>query len=107
MESNRTLYARLGGEAGLTRIVGDFLDHFFRHDRIQNRLVVRRHDAAFHPELTRHWVAFCQPVHRRAKKGRGTNHALLACGATNQQQRLRYHSRTDGRKPHARRRRAG
>ena len=58
MKSDRTLYTRLGGEAALTRIVGDFLDHFFKHDRIQNPTVIRRHDAAFHPELTRHWVAF-------------------------------------------------
>ncbi|HEV2883888.1 MAG TPA: group 1 truncated hemoglobin [Pyrinomonadaceae bacterium] len=52
------MYERLGGEAGLTRIVGDFLNQFFKHDRIQNPFVTRRHDAAFHPELTRQWVAF-------------------------------------------------
>jgi hemoglobin len=58
MASHNTLYERLGGEAGLTRIVGDFLDQFFKHDRIQNPLVVKRHEAAFHPELKRQWVAF-------------------------------------------------
>jgi len=58
MESDTTLYERLGGENGVTRIVGDFLDHFFKHDRIQNALVVKRHEASFHPELKRHWIAF-------------------------------------------------
>lgn len=53
-----TLYERLGGKRAITRIVENFLDEFFKHERIKNPLVVRRHDAAFHPELTRHWIAF-------------------------------------------------
>jgi hemoglobin len=53
-----TLYERLGGKRAITRIVENFLDEFFKHDRIRNPLVVRRHDAAFQPELTRHWIAF-------------------------------------------------
>ncbi|MFY9822331.1 MAG: hypothetical protein WAM82_13190 [Thermoanaerobaculia bacterium] len=49
-----TLYERLGGKRAITRIVESFLDEFFKHERVKNPLVVRRHDAAFHPELTRH-----------------------------------------------------
>jgi len=42
----------------VTRIVTGFLNEFLRHESVQNPLVVKRHDAAYHPELAKHWIAF-------------------------------------------------
>jgi hemoglobin len=57
-KEKKLLYDRLGGRAGVTRIVRDFLDQFFKHETVQNAKVIRRHEAAYHPELTKHWIAF-------------------------------------------------
>ncbi|HTE46693.1 MAG TPA: group 1 truncated hemoglobin [Gemmatimonadaceae bacterium] len=56
--ASKTLFDRLGGNDGVARLVEHFLDRFLDLETVRNPLVIRRREALYRPELTKHWIAF-------------------------------------------------
>jgi truncated hemoglobin YjbI len=42
----------------VARLVENFLDQFLKLETVRNPLVIRRREAVYRPELTKHWIAF-------------------------------------------------